>query len=182
MKKSTLTRIAVALFAIVVSTSVQAVTIPLNRLIGDWDPASTLNNNTEATQGANILVNYYNSGIAPNPNTDPKFTLSANVLGVLPTPLTFGVKFDSPTPQAISNEYEYVLGKYGNVAYLFYVGGLAGTSFELPTVLNGVTQNALSHQLAFNAPRQSVPDGGSSLMLLGLALGGAGTLRRYFGK
>ncbi len=154
--------------------------IPLNfdtSGVGYYSPASQANNNTEATQAANDLVNWYNGGANPTTVTIT-FTLDVGT-GVpapnLPSPLTFGYKDEtSPFDSINSTQYSYVLGKYGNVAYLFYLGNLAPGVYELPATLGG---NGLSHEILFNSASR-VPDGGVTMALLGFGLVGVALLQR----
>ncbi len=76
----------------------------------------------------------------------------------------------------------YLLAKYGNkkvpgtsnpAFYVWYVGGLSG-DVSIPT-------SGLSHLTAYN-PSTSVPDGGTTLLLLGTGLSALGLARRKFRK
>lgn len=87
--------------------------------------------------------------------------------------------------------YEFALAKYDgqNGGYvLFYLGGNATVlpAFSAPLWGTG-TQYDISHHTVFNAdvtgkptPFGTVPDGGSTLLMLGAALGGFGFVRRRF--
>ena len=81
--------------------------------------------------------------------------------------------------------FEYALAKYDgqNGGYvLFYLGGVATTLPSVSNTLWGAAdtdQYALSHYTAFNGT-PTVPDGGTTLILLGAALGGLGLVRRRF--
>jgi hypothetical protein len=74
----------------------------------------------------------------------------------------------------VSN-YTYLLAKYGNTAYVWYVADL--TLVTITSNLSGV-QNGLSHYALFNPGTVTTPDGGTTLGLLGLGLMGLGYLRR----
>lgn len=89
--------------------------------------------------------------------------------------------------------YEYVMAKYDGPQggyVLFYVGGNAVTlpQYSFPLWGGNSTQYGMSHHTAFNAVTTggqcfgctSVPDGGSTLLMLGAALGGFGVVRRRF--
>ena len=184
MKLKLLLRSAIAACIVVLAGSAHAITITNDSLVGGWTPGSTLNNDPDATLGANALIAWYNGGAQPNAATlnvkDNKnhpltFTLSGEDFGVLPGPLTFGAKEDNGTPKGYDPAVvSYLLGKYGNATYLFYIGNLTEEA-KLPTSFGG---NGLSHQIAFAAPRQSVPDGGASLLLMSMAITGLGVMRR----
>src|SRR6266542_2257288 len=139
--------------------------------LGTWNPASGYNNDADATIAANKLVTWYNGGANPNPDPNATFALSVGS-GVpppaLPSPLTFVYKDEtSPFDPFNPANYDYVLGKYGNIAYLFYIGNLAPGSYSLPSTLGG---NGLSHEIFFTDPPTTVPDGGATMALLGFSL------------
>lgn len=82
--------------------------------------------------------------------------------------------------------FMYALAKYDgpNAGYvLFFLNGAATTLPEYPFPLWGdnASQYQISHHTGFNAVQvnqTSVPDGGTTLTLLGAALGGLGLVRR----
>ncbi len=77
-----------------------------------------------------------------------------------------------------------VLGKYGGgndqnqISVVWYLGGIA---FTLPTTVefNGVRSGGLSHHSTFGPFSTSVPDGGATVALLGVALGCMSLGRRF---
>jgi hypothetical protein len=94
------------------------------------------------------------------------------------------------TGLATISGYEYVLVKYDGPnagAILFYLGG---ASFNLPSTGAGIFNSGacgancgISGWTAYNAvPYNAVPDGGSTVTLLGTALVAFGMLRRRFSK
>jgi hypothetical protein len=176
--KSKITKLCLAtVCALGLALTSQATLIDYSTMgVGNWDPASKYNNDAGATLAANALVTWYNGGV--NANTvlsEASFTLGTASLGTLPGPLSFSFKDENaPYLSFDASLYSYVLGKYGNVSYLFYLGDQGGT-FELPS---NMTSGGLSHEIGFIA-RQSVPDGGMTLMLLGSAFAGLGTVRRF---
>lgn len=140
--------------------------------VGHYNPASAFNNDSEVTTAVNKLVNWYNGGANPNPDPDATFALapgSGLPPPLLPASLVFGFKDEQgPFVDINSGQYSYALGKYGNTAYLFYLGNLAPGSYSLPGTMGG---NALSHEVAFtSSPGNRVPDGGASIGVLGLTL------------
>jgi len=118
------------------------------------------------------------TGVTPGNET---LTRSANDFGVLPA-ATSEVKVDGGGDRTVTAGALYILGKYGagggtQISYVWYIGGLAvGTVLDLP-------DQALSHTVVFagaggGTPPPGVPDAGSSMALLGLALTGLGLVRR----
>ena len=70
--------------------------------------------------------------------------------------------------------FAYLLGTYMTRSVIWNVQGLTG-NITIPDFLN---RCALSHWTLF-APGGAVPDGGTTVMLLGAALGALGVVRRY---
>lgn len=159
-----------------ISSSATAIPIALNYLVGTWDGQPQ--NVTEATANSQVLVNWYNGGPAPTPNTE-NFMVAMTGLGTLPSPVQLGVKTDTSTPIEVTAGpgLEYLLGKYGTLSVLYYVGGIAdGEAIVLPPKFNN---NGISHQVVFGAT--TVPDGGLTVALLGLGLAALAGVWR-FGK
>ncbi len=83
--------------------------------------------------------------------------------------------------------YRYLLGKYGNADYVWFVGSLSGLA-NIPllsnsswdtTIRGNADGHGLSHWAVFN-PTAQVPDGGTTVTLLGLGLIGLASIRRLF--
>ena len=81
--------------------------------------------------------------------------------------------------------WDWALAKYDgpNAGYvLFYLGGALASTIvpQFPAILwtTNEQQYAISHLTVFNAST-SVPDGGLTVMLVGLGLVGAGAARRF---
>jgi len=98
--------------------------------------------------------------------------------------LTGGVQVQGNPAEPLTynvSGYTYVLAKYDgqNAGYvLFYVPDTSGSITGISSPLWGTGgQYALSHYTYFG--RTSVPDGGATLTLLGLALAGLGAVRRF---
>lgn len=93
--------------------------------------------------------------------------------------LTWAGKVDGGS-NSVAAGYDYVLGKYDgqNVGYvLFYIGGLATDipqySHSIWSANDSTTSYGLSNYTVFNGPPvdvPGVPDGGSTVALLGAAL------------
>jgi len=171
--------LALAVFCLA-ATRASAIVLDFNVSgVGTYAPASQANNDTDATAAVNALVNWYNGGTNPNGGTIV-YTLDAGsgIPATLPTPVVFGVRDETqPFVDATVPPYTYILGKYGNVAVVFYIGNLAPGSYSLPTTFGG---NELSHELFFTSPSTSVPDSGMTMALLGCTLLGLEFFRRKF--
>jgi hypothetical protein len=75
--------------------------------------------------------------------------------------------------------YTYLFAKYdgkNDYSQVWYVGNLSGI-INIP--LNGPLGHALSGWILFGPGTPGVPDGGTTVMLLGAALGALGIARRY---
>jgi hypothetical protein len=96
--------------------------------------------------------------------------LSSTLVTSFPTAVTTGSfkSGDNPSTTVNVSGFTYLLGKYDQDtagSYVWYVGGLTGNQ-TLPATAE---DRALSHYSLYN-PGTSVPDGGSTIALLGGAL------------
>jgi hypothetical protein len=115
-------------------------------------------------------------------------TRSTNVFANLPTASAVGaVKNESPVnDNGVVNidlgavgTYSYLFAKYdgqNDVSVVWYVGDLGGL-ITIPFI--GPGGHALSHYTLFLGSGGQVPDGGTTVMLLGTALGALGMARRF---
>jgi hypothetical protein len=78
-------------------------------------------------------------------------------------------------PGTIPAGFQYVLGKFGSASYVWYLGN---QSFDISDL--SVQGGGLSHWVAFNPSNTDipVPDSGSAVALLGLALALLAVARR----
>jgi hypothetical protein len=157
------------------TSQVSALTTSSSQYVGSITP------NIPANPGAE--VDYINALILLSINTSGSalgqtLVRSGNVLTLPTANLTGAIKDDtSPSTSVDVTGFEYLLGKYDADqagAYVFYVGNLTGIQ-TLPGDFNG---HSLSHWSLYNAGGTSVPDGGATLALLGLAVTGLGFARR----
>jgi len=107
-----------------------------------------------------------------------------NDFGTLPTavmgPAGVGATFNNG-----SGLYSYLFARYESlsgfaIANVWYIGDLSG-DITIPssvTALGGLELN-LTTSILFTAGGQGVPDGGTTVMLLGSALGALGMARRF---
>jgi hypothetical protein len=108
-------------------------------------------------------------------------TRSMNDFGPLPSPATIalrgkGTSINLGTPGTYSYLFAHYGGPGGGTAEVWYVGDLNGV-IDIPSIGFG---HGLSGWALFTAPGGAVPDGGTSMMLLGAALGALGIVRRFF--
>jgi hypothetical protein len=105
------------------------------------------------------------------------FTRTLNDFGSLPTAV-FALNGTSTTIDLGTGLYSYLYAKYdaGNAgAVVWYVGNLSG-EITIPDDWNGY---GLSGWTLFGPGGNGVPDGGTTAMLLGAALGALGMARRF---
>ena len=182
---------------VALAANVSAITLDSTRLIGKIVPGTPANPANE-NEMVNFFVVKYNGGSAngslgDNPN-DPQteeyvLQVDRGVTGVVPDPGSLDAASSTGAVSVVSNNttinvgtlgFTYVLAKFGQDAVVFYISGLTG---EI-TLANLVNTQGLSGYSLFNPggddenPPPRVPDAGSTLALLGLALGGFGFIRR----
>jgi hypothetical protein len=108
------------------------------------------------------------------PPTTWSYTRSDNPCPACPEPTTdFADSNNQPSDSVDVTGWSYLLAKYGNESHIWYVGDLDGF-VDVPLDGPGGGQ---SHYSLYN-PGESVPDGGATAGLLGLAMLGLGYLRR----
>ena len=109
-------------------------------------------------------------------------TRSMNGFGPLPGPATLALRGTGTSINlGTQGTYSYLFAHYGGpgggFAEVWYVGDLSG-SISIPSTGLG---HGLSGWALFTAPSGGVPDGGVTAMLLGMALGVLGVVRRLGG-
>jgi hypothetical protein len=198
MKKTLLT-IACGLAMALTAANAQAV--PVTLAIGDAYYVGTVDPGSPADGDIELLYINFLLGMAPGDSIDDvdidedplnppgatqhDFDRSANtcaVLGGCVLATDVGADTGNQFPGSdITNldlsGWTYLLAKYGNTSYVWYVAGL--TDVTLATPLGGGEDNGLSHYSLFNPGTITTPDGGTTLGLLGLAMLGLGYVRRH---
>jgi hypothetical protein len=121
-------------------------------------------------------------GMAPgsaNTADGQDYTRSSNIFSPLDPAVLTGLVNGTGTTVDLGSGYLYLFAKYDGPNYgseVWYVGGFTGT-ITIPSTAGGY---GLSGWTLFNAsPGQGVPDGGTTVMLLGAALGALGVARRF---
>jgi hypothetical protein len=133
-----------------------------------------------APQGAgdaNAEMVFLNSTVLPayNNNSTPILPLA-----------TFGTPNINVTGEPLNitldlTGWSYVKLKWGHNWQFYYIAGETGDrEFESTGLNQNGGQQALSHYTFFGPSQNRVPDGGSTLMLMGLALSGLAVLKQAF--
>jgi hypothetical protein len=186
-----LTRILPALVATVVmatAMAASAATLTSANLLGTIVPGTPSDPANEATM-INFLVNAYNSNPAArvlgdnidDPQTEVYTLTSGSSVPAGPlaqATMTGSVEVitSNQTINLGAGGYMYVVAKYGNDSEVFYIGGMTG---EITLANFTGNQNGLSHYVLFNpAGTPSVPDGGTTMALMGLGFCALGVARR----
>src|SRR5205809_4845417 len=115
-------------------------------------------------------------GTSDKPNGQTYFH-SNNDFGPLPQPAVLALNGTSTTIDLGTDLYSYLFAKYDGPNYgseVWYVGNLSGI-ITIPA-MGG--RYGLSGWTLFG-PGAGVPDGGTTVMLLGAALGALGMARRF---
>jgi hypothetical protein len=187
------------------SAASAATVIPSDLLLGTVAPATPAGDSIEIAR-INFLVTSLNSGnfsavaysgagvdlgdapegIDPNTETYTLWHPAGLVLNAPAASLTGSVKDESgnTTVDLGAFQYDYLLAKYGDDNAIFWIGDLSG-EIEIPNLVN---RNGLSHFVLINPrdanipPPSNVPDGGTTVALLGLAISGMGLMRRWTTK
>jgi len=151
------------------------------RELGKVQPA-TPEGDAAITQYVNFMIGLSLGGsghviIGPH---NALVTRSMNNFGSLPGPATLALRGTGTTINLGTQfTYNYLFAHYGGpgggFAEVWYVGNLNG-SISIPATGFG---HGLSGWALFTAPGGAVPDGGTTVMLLGAALGALGMARRF---
>ena len=175
-------------------TGAQAVVISDSRLLGTILPGTPASpeNETEMVRFLVAALNTGSSGAVAFPGAgvslgdDPAdgaspevYTLWAPAGLGLPAPLPAATGVQTVTSNTTFNlgamQYDYIVAKFGSDAEAFWIGGLSG-ELTIPNLTGN--QNGLSGFTLING-RTNVPDGGATVALMGLALGGLSLSRRF---
>jgi hypothetical protein len=123
------------------------------------------------------------SGTFHNPPHTQTITRSTNTFASLPNALVTGAVSGPGNVTNINlgagGVYSYLFAKYdgqNDVSQVWYVGNLSGM-LTIPAF--GPLGHGLSGWILFGPGGGRVPDGGTTVMLLGAALGALGIARRY---
>jgi hypothetical protein len=136
----------------------------------------------DITQYVNAMIGLSLGGsthviIGPHDNL---VTRSMNDFGPLPGPATLALRgTGTAIDLGAQGTYDYLFAHYGGpgggTVEVWFVGNLSGV-VNIPQIGFG---HGLSGWALFTAPGVGVPDGGATVMLLGVALGALGMARRF---
>ena len=110
-----------------------------------------------------------------------KITRTTNMFANLPTASATGAVTGTGITIDLDlyGKFTYPFAKYDgqrDISQVWYIGGLTG---QITIPLLGPKGHALSGWILFGPTGGSVPDGGATVTLLGVALGALGVVRRY---
>jgi hypothetical protein len=185
--KLALASVAICAAMLAFTPNANAVTnLNFNQAVGTVTPGAPADEASEASY-INFMIGL---GLGQSDTFDGQtITRSNNVFANLPTANATGaVKVNNP-PQGNDGLVHIQLGAVGTYSYLYakydgqndltqvwYVGDLGG---EITIPFLGPEGHAISHYTLFAAGGNGVPDGGTTLMLLGMAFGSLGMARRF---
>lgn len=173
-----------ALAALAFSASASAAPIDASLLFGTSTPGSPAQEGYELNRLVSLVGSYnasqfapYSFNAEPNPPPNAITTLDVAVNSKVWGDLVAPDNVFKPNAQGFDfaadvdlTGVDFILGKYGNDSFYFYVGGLSGF-YSLPTTFGG---NGLSHWTIFRGEdTPGVPDQTGTLLLL---VSGLGTL------
>jgi hypothetical protein len=189
---------AVALMAL--PQVAKAATIGADQLLGVIVPGTPANEANDAIMVNGLLNGWglvlgYNDGAATgsvlgNNPADPQnetYTLRFSSTTALPaagyapaaTMPGYRTNTSNPTFNLGGFSYDWLVAKWGPNAAVYYIGNLApGTEITLTLEGTGLPVRGLSNYTLFNRVAAPVPEGGTTLILLGFALAGLGVARR----
>ena len=159
---------AVAMLAF--SHNASALTVGDNKYLGQLIVGT--GGNAERTAYVNYMIGMHTGDIGLFMNQ--VFNRSSNNFGALPKAVFAlnGTGINIPLGTGL---YSYLFARYSGISFVWYVGNLSGNVQIPPLTIGG----ALMGWTLFGAGGQGVPDGGTTVMLLGAALGALGITRRY---
>jgi hypothetical protein len=193
LMKTTLIAIASGLMLAATATTSQALTVLTvgdSFTLGVVDPG----NGSPATEAALLNTLLDNTSGQSRTIDGTTYTRTSNTLcgfaGACPDATADGSIGDSDPPISTTidvTNWTYLKAKYGNTMIVWYVANIndtvsipstCGEGAQGSTACLGQSGGGLSHWLAFNGTPTIVPDGGTTLGLLGLGMLGLGYLRR----
>jgi protein with PEP-CTERM/exosortase system signal len=158
--------------------------------IGDTRDLGLIDKNQPAnpTASAGFINILLDQPLSSGPTTigANKYTRTGNdpLGGNYPDAVYSGVEFGTGVTNInLGSGYLYLLAKYDGPNYgsvVWYVGGLTGAITIPGFPVTNPNQFGVSHTFLYNPTPTGVPDGGTTLMLLGIGLSGLAVTRRLF--
>jgi hypothetical protein len=145
-------------------------TVGDNKYLGQIIPGT--DGNAERTAYVNHMIGMNPGGFGLFMNQ--VFNRSSNNFGALPTAV-FAQNGTGTNISLGTGLYSYLFARYSAISFVWYVGNLSG-NIQIPLVTTG---GLLMGWTLFSAGGQGVPDGGTTVMLLGAALCALGMARRF---
>jgi hypothetical protein len=167
-KKLALLSAAFCAVMLAFSHNASALTVGDNKYLGQLITGT--GGNAERTAYVNYMIGMNPGGFGLFMNQ--VFTRSTNNFGALPTAV-FAVNGTGTNIPLGTGLYSYLFAQYSGMSYIWYVGNLSG-NVQIPLVTAG---GLLQGWTLFSG--QGVPDGGTTVMLLGAALCALGMARRF---
>jgi VPDSG-CTERM motif len=152
------------------NASALTLTVGDNKFLGQLIPGTS--GNAQRTAYVNHMI-----GMGPGDFglfMNQLFNRSTNNFGALPTAV-FALNGTGTNISLGTGLYSYLFAQYNTVSYVWYVGNLSG-NIQIPLLTVG---GRLQGWTLFSAGGQGVPDGGTTVMLLGAALCALGMARRF---
>jgi hypothetical protein len=150
--------------------SALTLTVGDNRYLGQIIPGT--DGNAERTAYVNHMIGMNLGGFGLFMNQ--VFNRSTNSFGSLPTAV-FALNGTGTNISLGTGLYSYLFARYSAISYVWYVGNLSG-NVQIPLLTGG---GLLLGWTLFSVGGQGVPDGGTTVMLLGVAIGVLGMARRF---
>ena len=152
------------------NASALTLTVGDNKFLGQIIPGT--GGNAERTAYVNYMIgmNPGDFGLFMN----QPFFRSTNNFGALPTAV-LALNGTGTNISLGTGLYSYLFARYSGISFIWYVGNLSG-NVQIPLVTVG---GLLQGWTLFSAAGQGVPDGGTTVMLLGAALVVLGIARRF---
>jgi VPDSG-CTERM motif len=152
------------------NASALTLTVGDNKFLGQIIPGT--DGNAERTAYVNHMIGMHTGDIGVFMNQ--VFNRSSNNFGALPTAV-FALNGTNTNISLGTGLYSYLFARYSSISFVWYVGNLSGNIQIPPLTIGGL----LVGWTLFSAGGQGVPDGGTTVMLLGAALCALGIARRF---
>jgi len=184
-----ITKLSALAAALVAVGNISAVSINSDYLFGKADKGSPSSIAREEERLEYFIGTYNGDVPAPTPPDSETYTTYLTPPSVPAPDLPL---WDSTSTAQIGGGWTsqnidvtgwtYLMVKWSDNAYYYYVGGLTGTHTIVNDVefnKNGVAQNASHYRFFGPEPTTDVPDAGSSVILLGGALAALAGMSRF---